>query len=405
MPEVSPPIRKEFGPEVLSAPSTDASFDNFVKGIRNIPTALTQISRDPKTATQLIAKPATTGAALGLQGGPLSAVAGGLSGAALGLMSYGNPAADKLLQDVDALTSLPQPTALGMVSTGGKVLSNAEHDALAAEYYMDKLPKIAKQVKGKFYSSDVDDLVGQGAERLMDLFRDTKVKDFPNSKELNDYLGAMSRKAMEDYASRHAGVVDKSAELADDFTTMVGNPEAAAAPAIRESVEAAFDNLLGKFLRPRDRVIFERTRNAQPTVGRGNIAPGSSRQLAEELGMERRNIQNTIPFVKAQVQNLGQKVEARMKSQGLNLEQAVNEVVAGSGPNYAIANKAYRKDLLKMHPAEKVFDQISKLDPKIQGPMRDYLRGFSPYKLERKWDGDSTPDKLYHAFKMLEDNL
>jgi hypothetical protein len=393
------------GPEVLSAPNTDGSIANLVRGVRNIPTALQQISRHPSNANKYLVTPAAAGLALGAEGGPVSAGVGGLVGALMGLMSYGNPAANKLVQSATDLTSLPGPASLGMVSTGGKVLSKVEHDALSADYYLDKLPKIAKQVKGKFFNANVEDLVGDASIRLQQLFEDKAVKDFPDDKALNDYLSATGRGAMEDSARRTL------ASTGDELTPEIANTTPATAipteeaTIAREKTQTGLDKLLSSFLRPRDQEVFRRTSQAT-TIHEGNRPVQSSiRSLAKELKVNPSTIERAIPEAKSTMEYAGKRLKSTMAKGGFDLDTAVSNLVDTAGPDYGQIIKGYRKDFSKLYSPEILQNAVARLPQESQGPMTDYLRGFTPAQLERKWDGDSTPDKLYHAFKALEEKL
>jgi hypothetical protein len=389
--------RKELGPETIEPISTEWSLENLDRGTYNIPNAIRAVATSPRDAAKYLVGPIATGAGLGATNGSLpGALIGGAAGALAGLSSYGNPAMSKLLADVDEVAPFVNgPPQVGMVGVGGRAFSAAEHDDLLMGLY-EKLPQLAKSVRARMPSGDVEEMVGNATTRLLELFRNPQFKNFPTTNDLDDYLHITARRAMEDSTSRQLANTGKELTEAVAQTAMptqgVGG----------DNQLGALDRLMQTVLRPRDRVIYERTKTASTQHAGPHPVQSSQRSLANELGVNRRRLgQEIMPQVEQTMQEVGQ----QLQTGSMGLDQAVDSLLSAKGIDFGRANKAYRKDLPKMHSPELVAKAIQRLPSEVQGPMRDYMRGLTPAQLDRKWDGPSKPDRLYQAFQELEKML
>ena len=342
-------------------------------------------------------------------GGPAAAPLGALAGSVLGLLSYGGYGLEKELTNMDRMGAVglsPTPTAL--VSIGNKALSKTAHDAIAEDYYFNALPKIAKAVKGKYFSSQVDDLAGAGMDRLTDVLYGPKVHDFPDQSTMDTYLRKAVGSAMEDSATKNiqtaGSALDEVAEMADATTT--GSPATLGqADNSRAKLEGLFDDLTSN-MRPRDKVVLERKINASaPVKGGRGYHPDSIRTIAKETGLGRDsskiggNVEDVFTRAQAELTSRRQQAQTLAERKGIDISAAASEL---EPPDYSTMIKAYRKDLPKIYKSDKLNKALEAIPLEQQAPIKDYLRGLTPKDLRRKYGESGAVGNLYETFQQIE---
>jgi hypothetical protein len=411
--------QKEIGRPTIEAPPTDRYAD-ALRGLINIPQALTQSEprsyTTPGKLTHTLS-PVLGMAAIGASAGPVGALGGAALGAFAKAMSYGSPRMQKALEnwaDVDMFLGHP---SVGMVSTGGKVLDKAAHEALSISYYTDRLKKIAQGVKGKYQTFNLDDLADAGMERVQTILGRPEVMDFATPRELGQYLDKSAYDSMQDYAAKelkhtspttHSEIstLPEGAVSGLEDARQSSKADSLANDATTGELGDSIDRMMLGFLRPRDRTIFERTTTATTQHAGPHQLPSSSRGLAKDLNSHERTIRKAKAQAQQTISAQAPRLKSLMKGGKLNLNEAIDELVGEYAPNYSNMNKAYRKDIGTLYERANVDAALESLPDNLQPLVRDYMRGLEPSKLARKYGAEATsPYNLNEGLKLLEEKL